>query len=466
MYPSSQGVPGLPDLTHPNELIEFGSKLISVSQQFALLVAVLGIALALLSFSLRRTKLEQNHWVGKWIDRYDLLLQKLPHGLLVLTLVVGGFFLSSTLANRYHHWEQARVATVAASVAGDRLEQAAPQVRYVIQEPYTYDTQLEGKIVSVQKTRDINRFLTVAGSQIDVKIDQIKDVQDSRAVYRVNLQADYKVVNPLKEAEDFFFEISPPNGYLLLQNFKVDQDGTRLVPVNPGDYGFPFRLEAGQQSNFRVTYQAQGGPRWVYDATGQLLSNFRLTALANFPNADFASGIVPTQRKEEGGGTRFTWVFDDNVSVRNPFGLFTSTGPIRNTGILPRLLLLAPALFLWWILMLYLSLPLNLRDVAIAGAIFFACLLSLTYLSRVIDVQLAWAALSPVMLILVWGLGSNLRASLAAVIATIAGGIVPILGLIIPYSGLTLSLAGLLCVVWLAVRHWYGWYRIEQDTKR
>lgn len=466
MYPSSQGVPGLPDLTHPNELIEFGSKLISVSQQFALLVAVLGIALALLSFSLRRTKLEQNHWVGKWIDRYDLLLQKLPHGLLVLTLVVGGFFLSSTLANRYHHWEQARVATVAASVAGDRLEQAAPQVRYVIQEPYTYDTQLDGKIVSVQKTRDINRFLTVAGSQIDVKIDQIKDVQDSRAVYRVNLQADYKVVNPLKEPEDFFFEISPPNGYSLLQNFKVDQDGTRLVPVNPGDYGFPFRLEAGQQSNFRVTYQAQGGPRWVYDATGQLLSNFRLTALANFPNADFASGIVPTQRKEEGGGTRFTWVFDDNVSVRNPFGLFTSTGPIRNTGILPRLLLLAPALFLWWILMLYLSLPLNLRDVAIAGAIFFACLLSLTYLSRVIDVQLAWAALSPVMLILVWGLGSNLRASLAAVIATIAGGIVPILGLIIPYSGLTLSLAGLLCVVWLAVRHWYGWYRIEQDTKR
>ncbi|MBD2041338.1 hypothetical protein [Microcoleus sp. FACHB-672] len=466
MYQSPQGVPGLPDLTHPNELIEFGSKLISVSQQFALLVAVLGIALALLSFSLRRTKLEQNHWLGQWIDRYDLLLQKLPHGLLVLTLVIGGFFLSSTLANRYHHWEQARVAKVAASVAGDRLEQTAPQVRYVIQEPYTYDTQVEGKIVRVQKTRDINRFLTLAGSQIDVKIDQIKDVQDSRAVYRVNLQADYKVVNPLKEAEDFFFEVSPPNGYSLLQNFKVDQDGTRLVPVNPGDYGFPFRLEAGQQSSFRVTYQAQGGPRWVYDARGQLLSNFRLTALANFPNADFASGIVPTQKKEEGGGTRFTWVFDDNVSVRNPFGLFTSTGPIRNTGILPRLLLLAPALFLWWILMLYLSLPLNLRDVAIAGAIFFACLLSLTYLSRIVDVQLAWAMLSPVMLILVWGLGSNLRASLAAVIATIAGGIVPVLGLIVPYSGLTLSLAGLLCVVWLAVRHWYGWYRIEQDTKR
>lgn len=462
----SQGVPGLPDLTHPNELIEFGSKLISISQQFALLIGVLGIALALFSFSLRRTKLEQNNRLGKWIDRYDLLLQKLPHGILVLALLVGGFFLSSTLANRYHHWEQARVAKVAASVAGDRLEQTAPQVRYVIQEPYTYDTQVEGKIVRVQKTRDINRFLTLAGSQIEVKIDQIKDVQDSRAIYRVNLQADYKVVNPLKEAEDFFFEVSPPNGYSLLQNFKVDQDGTRLLPVNPGDYGFPFRLEPGQQSNFRVTYQAQGGPRWVYNARGQLLSNFRLTVLANFPNADFASGIVPTQKREEGGGTRFTWVFDDNVSVRNPFGLFTSTGPTRNTGILPRLLLLAPALFLWWILMLYLSLPLNLRDVAIAGAIFFACLLSLTYLSRVVDVQQAWAMLSPVMLILVWGLGSNLRASLAAVIATIAGGLLPVWGLIVPYSGLILSLAGLLCVMWLTVRHWYGWYRFEQDTKR
>jgi hypothetical protein len=104
---------------------------------------------------------------------------------------------------------------------------------------------------------------------------------------------------------------------------------------------------------------------------------------------------------------------------------------------------------------LYLSLPLNLKDVAIAGGIFFACLLSLTYFSRLIDVKLAWGFISPFMLGLIWGLGKSKSAKLAAFIATIAGGVLPIWGLIVTYSGFTLSLAGLLSVTWLAVHHWY-----------
>jgi hypothetical protein len=471
MYELAQGIPNLPDLTHPNELIEFGTQILKVSQKLAILAIVLGIALALLIWAYRRSVGPDRAAVfGEWLTRYDILLRALPHAILVLTLMLGGFFLCSTLANRYHHWEQARVAKVAERVVGDRLEQPAPQVRYIIQEPYTYDAILRGKVVSVKKTRDVNRFLTLAGTQMEVKIDQFPDPQkNERQIYRADFKADYRVVNSLNEAEDFFFEVSPPNGYSLLQNFKVERDGLRLVPVNPGDYGFPLRLNPGQETLFRVTYQAQGGPRWVYSAGGQLLSNFRLSVLANFPKADFASGIVPTESKPEGQGTRFTWVFDDNVSVRNPFGVFTSTGAVRNTGILPRLLLLAPALFLWWVLVLYMSLPLRLRDVALAGGLFFACLLALTYLSRLINVQLAWAGISLVLLVLVWGLGSNRRESLAAEIATIAGGVLPVLGLIVPYSGLTLSLAGLLCAVWLAVRHWYGWDEIERilpDARR
>lgn len=461
------GVPGLPDLTHPNELIQFGGELLKLSQKIAILVIFLGIALALAGLALRRTKPELIDWLEIWIKRYDLLLRKFPHAVLIFSLMMGGFFLCSTLANRYHHWEQARVAKVAASVAGDRLEQFAPQVRYVVKEPYTYDTQVKGKIVRVKATRDINRFLTVGGSQINVKLEQIKDVQNLRSVYRVDFQGDYKVKNPLKEKEEFFFEINPPNGYSLLQNFKVERDNNRLVPVNPGDYGFPLRLEAGEETMFRVSYQAQGGPRWVYDANGQLLSNFRLTALANFANADFASGIVPTQIKVEGQGTRFIWVFNDNVSVKNPFGVFTSTGKVTNTGILPRLLLLAPALFFWWIVLLYLSVPLTLQDIVLAGSLFFASLLTLTYLSRVIDAQLAWCLISPVMLVLVWGLGNSRSASIAAVIATIAGGVLPVFGLVTTYSGLTLSLAGLLSVVWVAVLHWYRLYRVsDQPTSR
>ena len=93
---------------------------------------------------------------------------------------------------------------------------------------------------------------------------------------------------------------------------------------------------------------------------------------------------------------------------------------------------------------------------AIAAGIFFACLLTLTYASRIVDAKLAWFLISPILLVLVWGLGGARRASLAAVIATIAGGILPVLALLVPYSGLTLALAGLLSACWLAARDWYG----------
>lgn len=115
--------------------------------------------------------------------------------------------------------------------------------------------------------------------------------------------------------------------------------------------------------------------------------------------------------------------------------MFTNTEPIRNTGVIPRLLLLAPAIFLWWILLLYLSLPMSFRNVAIAGSIFFACLLVLTYLARVINAQLAWTLISIILLFLTWGLGASRSASLAAIICTIAGAVLPIFGLLVPFSG-------------------------------
>lgn len=42
----------------------------------------------------------------------------------------------------------------------------------------------------------------------------------------------------------------------------------------------------------------------------------------------------------------------------------------------------------------------------------------------------------------------------------------PVFGLLIPFSGLTLSLAGLLSAVWLAIRHWYGWYSLHPEDQR
>jgi hypothetical protein len=460
MNSSAQGIPGLPDLTHPQELLQFGTQALKGSLLIVFLVIALGIAIALVSFSLRRHPTEQSLFFGEWAIHYAQILKGLQHLALIIVLLITGFFLCSTLSNRYHHWEQAKVAQVAESVAGDKLEQTAPQIRYVAQEPYTYTTRVKDKIVKVNDTQQVNRLLTLAGSQIKVKLDQSVDVKGRSSIYKVDYTAEYKVNNPLTDINSFFFEAPPPNGYSLLARYKVERDGTQLQQRNPGDYGFPFRLEPGAETTFKVTYQAQGGPRWVYNAAGQLLSKFRLTTIANFSPVDFASGIVPNNIKTERGSTEFTWIFDDNVSVKNPFGVFTNTAPVRNTGIIPRLLLLAPAVFLWWIILLYLSLPMTLKNVAIAGGIFFACLLTLTYLGRLINPQLVWTMISLVLLTLMWGLGSNRRASLAAILCTIAGAVIPIFGLLVPYSGLTLSLAGLLSAVWLAVRHWYSWQSV------
>lgn len=466
MSEPAQGIPGIPDLTHPTELFQFGTHALKASLLLVFVVVALGIAIAVLNFSLRRNQPEQTIFIDEWVIRYSQILAGLQHLALILILLVGGFFLCSTLGNRYHHWEQAKVTQVAESVAGERLEQIAPLIRYVVQVPYTYTTQVNNKIVKVNETREESRYLTLAGSQIQVKIDQTPDVQNRRAVYRVDYAADYKVVNQLKDnINNFFFEVPPPNGYSLLSSYKVEQSGNRLQQTSPGNYSFLFRLQPGEETSFRVSYKAQGGSRWIYSADGQLLQNFRLVATANFPGADFASGIVPNEIAGEGQSTRFTWVFDDNVSVKNPFGVFTNTNPIRHTGILPRLLLLAPALFMWWILLLYLSLPMNLKNIAVAGGIFFACLLALTYMSRLINPQLAWTLISLVLLTLSWGLGANRRASLAAIICTIAGAVLPVFGLLVPYSGLTLSLAGIVSAIWLAVRQWHSRYGLHLPVR-
>jgi hypothetical protein len=175
MVEIAQGIPGLPDLTQPTQLIEFGKQLLRTFLILAGLVGVLGIAIALLSFSLRREQPEQAIFIGEWLFRYSVLLRALQHTALILILLIGGFFLCSTLSTRYHFWEQAQVAKVAQTVAGERLEQPAPQIRYVIQAPLTYNTQVGNRLVRVQEKRAINRFLALTASQIEVKIDQVPD---------------------------------------------------------------------------------------------------------------------------------------------------------------------------------------------------------------------------------------------------------------------------------------------------
>ncbi|MGI0485767.1 hypothetical protein ACN4EK_10045 [Pantanalinema rosaneae CENA516] len=447
----AQNSPLSPDLTHPQELLQFGQQVMQLSQWLVLLLLGFGIVLAAIAFTLRR---DRPLWLDTQLLQYDQLLRGVRHALLIVVILTTGFFLCSTLANRYHHWEQAKITQVAGSVAGERVEQPTPQVRYKVDEPYTTITYIDGKPTEVERRRQVDRFLSPSASEAEVKLIQATDPATDRLIYQSEFSANYQVTNSLDVSQDFIFEAPPPYGYTLLQDYRVQQNQQRLEPRNQGEYQFPVRLAPGESSQFQVTYKTQGAPRWVYTANGRLLSKFRLTVLADFPNADFASGIIPTEMKPEGRGTRFTWVFADNVSVQNPFGVFTATQRFRNTGILPRLLLLAPGVLLWWLLLLYLAVPgLRLQDVAIAAAVFFACLLCLTYASRLIDARLAWGIILWVLFAFAWGLGSQRQTRWNAIVATLGGAVLPVIALLVPYTGITLGVAGLISVVWLMLRY-------------
>ncbi|MGB8698882.1 MAG: hypothetical protein WCD18_05645, partial [Thermosynechococcaceae cyanobacterium] len=361
-------ISAFPDLTHPQELVQFGRQLLQLREWLLSLLVGLGFVLAAINFSYSRTRQpDSGTWLNPLMTGYSQLWRGLWHTLLVATILVSGFFLTSTLANRYHHWEQDKIAQAVSTVAGERVEQPAPQVRYTIEEPYTTITYVAGKPTEVEKQRKVDRFLPPSASKVDVKLTQLTDPATERSIYQSNFTGLYQVTNTLDVTENFVFEVPPPIGYTLLQNYVVTQNDRRLEPQNQGEYQFPLRLDPGQSTEFRITYQAQGAPRWVYNANGRSLPKFRLTVLTTFTNGDFASGIVPTEVKGEGQGTRFSWVFADNVSVQNPFGVFTATQRFLHTGVLPRLLLLAPGILLWWLLLLYLSIPMRWQDVTIAS---------------------------------------------------------------------------------------------------
>ncbi|MGC9528885.1 MAG: hypothetical protein ACP5D7_25435 [Limnospira sp.] len=113
----------------------------------------------------------------------------------------------------------------------------------------------------------------------------------------------------------------------------------------------------------------------------------------------------------------------------------------------------------------YFSIPMGLKDTAIAAGIFFASLLMLTYTSRLVDPRLAWTVISGIWLLLMGGLGSNRWSAGAAIACTVAGGVLPVFALLVPYGGLTLGVVGLLSVAWLAVRHWYGFWKPTRGSK-
>lgn len=453
----------LPDLTQPQSLNLVASQLPIALAIFVILAIGLGAAMALINFSTRNTSTYSNVALGDLAMTSTQLLRGLQQTVVVAIVLLIGFLLCSTLANRQNIWEQTRLAqkTPALAATAEVIQQASPQVTYTSQEPYVYTTQLDGKLVKVQDKRDVTRPTSVSGSNLQVVISPSPTKTGEGNNYAIDFKGDYQITNPIGTTDRFAFKIAPPTGYSLLQNFTVERDGKRLTATTPGEYNFPIQIAPGSVSKLRVSYLAQGSPQWVYSAQAGSLANFRMSIASKVPRIDFVSGVTPTKVAANGDNKVFTWAFDRNASVQKPFGVSVDA-PVATAGKLPLLLILAPAIFLWWVALLCLSIPMRLPNIAIAGFVFFAGMFALTYFSRLTDPLYVWGGISIVILGLVWGLGrGNWRISLAAIISTIAGAIVPVFGFLLPDRGVILSVAGLLSILWLVARNWYGWYQLE-----
>jgi hypothetical protein len=454
----------LPDLTQPQSLNLVASQLPIALAIFVILAIGLGAVMALINFSTRNTSTYSNVALGDITMTSTQLLRGLQQIIVVAIVVLIGFLLCSTLANRQNIWEQARVAqkTPAIAATAEVIQQTSPQVTYTTQEPYVYTTQLDGKLVKVQDKRDVTRQTSVSGSNLQVVISP-SPTKTGGGNYAIDFKGDYQITNPVGTTDRFAFKIAPPTGYSLLQNFTVERDGKRLSATTPGEYTFPLQIAPGSVSKLRVSYLAQGSPQWVYSAGAGSLANFRMSIASKIPRIDFVSGVVPTKVANNGENKVFTWAFDRNASVQRPFGVTVDDTPVAATnGQLPLLLVLAPGIFLWWIALLCFSIPMRLPNIAIAGFVFFAGMFALTYFSRLTDPLYVWGGISLVLLALVWGLGrGNSRISLAAIIGTVVGAIVPVFGLLLPDRGVILSVAALLSIGWLVARNWYGWYQLE-----
>jgi hypothetical protein len=454
----------LPDLTQPQSLNLVASQLPIALAIFVILAIGLGAAMALINFSTRNTATYGNVALGDLTMTSTQLLRGLQQTVVVAIVVLIGFLLCSTLANRQNSWEQGRLAqkTPALAATAEVIQQTSPQVSYTSQEPYVYTTQLGGKLVKVQDKRDVTRQTSVSGSNLQVAINPSPTKTGEANNYAIDFKGDYQITNPVGTTDRFTFKIAPPTGYSLLQNFTVERDGKRLTATTPGEYSFPLQIASGSISKLRVSYVAQGSPQWVYSAQPGSLANFRMSIASKVPRIDFVSGVVPTKVSANGDNKVFTWAFDRNASVQRPFGVSVDAPVAAPTGKLPLLLILAPGIFLWWVALLCLSIPMRLPNIAIAGFVFFAGMFALTYFSRLADPLYIWGGISLALLGLVWGLGrGNWRISLAAIISTIVGAIVPVFGFLLPDRGVILSVAGLMSILWLVARNWYGWYQLE-----
>jgi hypothetical protein len=478
---AANGIPGVPDVTQSNVSTSlFGDRLSLIMNGvplgillFCVILIGLGVALALINFSIKPQQESSMVAMGDWIVRYSDLIRSLRHVAVVLAILTVSALLCSTVANRYHLWEQNTFPRAAATAT--QIVQISPQVRYTIKEPYNYSQNINGKVTKVRDEKDLTRLLPVNSSNIKVNINKSKVRSAEKWIYTTNFLGEYEVRNITPGSIDFLLTMAPPKGAYIVQSYSVEQDGRRISANSAGEYEYRIQIAPNGTTQLKTSYQAQGAPRWLYATKGELLSRFQLAIEANFNNINSASGLMPSSIEKRNPGKTFTWVLPDNAAIPYPIGASAPNALPAQVGVIPKVILFAPAIWLWWLIMLYLSVPMRIKDILISAGVAVTSVLTLAYAMRLFKTEitavyatpeLVWPVIAILLLASAWGLGKNFRTSLAAVICTIAGMILPVLAMLTTYQGTILSLAALLSVMWLVVMNWYGWYKLEATTSK
>ncbi len=478
---TANGIPGVPDITQSNVPASiFGDRLSLFMNGaplaillFCVILIGLGVALALINFSIKPQQESSMVAMGDWIVRYSDLIRSLRHVAVVFAILTVGALLCSTVANRYHLWEQNTFPRAAATAA--QIVQISPQVRYTVKEPFNYSENINGKVTKVRDEKDLTRLLPVNSSNIQVKINKSKVKSIEKWVYTTDFLGEYEVRNITPGSVDFLLTMAPPKGAYIVQSYSVEQDGRRISANSAGEYDYRIQIAPNGTTQLKTSYQAQGAPRWLYTTKGELLSKFQLAIATNFNNINSASGLTPSAIEKRNPGKTFTWILPDNAAIPYPIGASSPNALPAQVGIIPKVILFAPAIWLWWLVMLYLSVPMRIKDILISAGVAGTSILTLAYVMRLFKTEITgvyatpeivWPVIAILLLASAWGLGKNFRTSLAAVICTITGMILPVLAMLTTYQGSILSLAALLSVMWLVVMNWYGWYKLEETAPK
>ncbi len=453
-------LPKLPDLTQTNQLISIASSFGLGLVVLALLVIGLGMALALINFGLKPKQVSAVVVLDRWTIRYTELLQLLQTAALIAILSVGLFLCCGTLANRYQVWEQTRFG---GPVVTSAIEQAAPQIEYTATEPYSYNTQLDGKLVKVQDSKAVKKIMLPSASNLRLKMI----ATENRNLAEIDFAGNYQIKNTASAAANstLLLQMRPPQGLGVVENFTVQKDGQRILPQQGSDYNFPLTLAPGATGQIQVNYRGQGSPRWLYRTQGQLLSKLQLAIETNLKNVDGIGSLMPTQVENKGSNRVLTWVFGDNAAVDRPFGAGTKMVADPQAGILPGLLSIAPALWLWWLALLLMAMPLGLRDMTASAGVFLALISALTYGSRLMRTdyvlpyltpQTLWLGLTALVIVMGIGLARQRQVAANVALAALVGLVLPVFGLLGQYRGPIIGLAALMSIGWLATPRWYG----------